>query len=172
MRRDLPADLEDNMRTFVMKTEPNDFSIADLKTRGREPWTGVRNYQARNLIRDRMRVGDRALIYHSNCKVPGIYGEAMIVAAASPDPTQFNPESCYFDPRATVDAPRWIAVEVGFVRELKEPVPLATIRQHAAEIGDCELLRRGSRLSVSEIQPSQYRLMLGLGSAPSRGKRR
>jgi predicted RNA-binding protein with PUA-like domain len=109
-------------RYWLMKTEPTDFSIRDLKRVGTEPWTGVRNYQARNFMRQ-MTPGDGVLFYHSNCEVPGIYGIGEVASLPYPDPTQFRKTSKYFDPKATREEPRWQLVDVGFVRELDRPLP-------------------------------------------------
>ena len=123
-------------RYWLMKSEPEDFSIGDLERVGTEPWTGVRNYQARNFMRDGMRVGDGVLFYHSNCDVPGIYGVAEVASDAYPDPTQFKRKSKYFDPKATPEEPRWMLVDVGFVRRLDAPVTLAAIRERADALGE------------------------------------
>ena len=149
-------------RHWLMKSEPDDFSIDDLQRVGTEPWTGVRNYQARNFMRQ-MKVGDGVLFYHSSTAVPGIYGVGEVVAEAYPDPTQFQPKSSYYDPKASREEPRWFMVDVGFVRKLARPVTLPSIREHAAALGeDFELIRRGSRLSVLPVSPAQWKLLLSL----------
>ena len=149
-------------RYWLMKTEPDDFSIDDLARVGTEPWTGVRNYQARNFMRA-MQVGDGVLFYHSSCEVPGIYGIAEVVSAAYPDPTQFNRKSKYFDENATREQPRWYLVDVGFVRTLKRPIPLQEIREHADALGeDFALIRRGTRLSVMPVTAAQWKHLLSL----------
>jgi predicted RNA-binding protein with PUA-like domain len=106
-------------RHWLMKSEPDAFSIDDLQRAGIEPWNGVRNYQARNFMRDGMQVGDGILFYHSNTKVPGIVGLARVASAAYPDETQFDPGSDYFDPKATRENPRWMLVDVAFERKLR-----------------------------------------------------
>ena len=149
-------------RHWLMKSEPGDFSIDDLERVGTEPWTGVRNYQARNFMRQ-MKVGDGVLFYHSNTGVPGVYGIGEVVAEAYPDPTQFQPRSKYHDPKATREEPRWFLVDVGFVRKLARAVTLQEIRGHAGELGeDFELVRRGSRLSVMPVSAAQWKLLLSL----------
>ena len=111
------------MRHWLIKSEPDVFSIDHLAKVKREPWTGVRNYQARNSMRDDMKPGDLALFYHSNAVPPGVAGIARVVGAPYPDPTQFDPESEYFDPKATVAAPRWMLVDFEFVAKFPSYVP-------------------------------------------------
>lgn len=150
-------------RYWLMKSEPEEFSIDDLARVGTEPWTGVRNYQARNFMRDGMRVGDEVLFYHSNTAVPGIYGIAQVASTAYPDPTQFKKSSKYFDEKATEETPRWFLVDVGYVRTLATPIPLAEIREHAAELGEeFALIRKGARLSVLPVTSAQWKLLLSL----------
>lgn len=147
---------------WLMKSEPDDFSIDDLARVGVEPWTGVRNYQARNFMRN-MQVGDGVLFYHSSTDVPGIYGVAEVVSPAYPDPTQFNRKSKYFDDKASPEQPRWFLVDVGHVRTLQRPIPLDTIRAHAEMLGDdFALIRRGTRLSVLPVTAAQWKLLLSL----------
>ncbi|MCA1714556.1 MAG: EVE domain-containing protein [Gammaproteobacteria bacterium] len=149
-------------RYWLMKTEPGDFSIDDLARVGTEPWTGVRNYQARNFMRA-MQVGDGVLFYHSTCDVPGIYGIAEVDSAPYPDPTQFNRKSKYFDADATREEPRWFLVDVGYVRTLKRPIPLQEIRDHADALGEeFALIRRGTRLSVLPVTAAQWKHLLSL----------
>ena len=150
-------------RYWLMKSEPEDFSIDDLEQVGTEPWTGVRNYQARNFMRDSMQVGDQVFFYHSNTKVPGIYGIAEVASTPYPDPTQFEKKSKYFDPKATREEPRWFLVDVGFVRRLRAPVSLATIRTRSEQLGeDFALIRKGARLSVLPVNASQWKMLLAL----------
>lgn len=150
-------------RYWLMKSEPEDFSIDDLQRVGTEPWTGVRNYQARNSMRDDMRVGDGVLFYHSSCEVPGIYGIAEVASPAYPDPTQFAPKSKYFDPKSTQQEPRWFLVDVRFVRKLARPIPLDAIRADAAALGeDFALIRKGTRLSVLPVTAAQWKRLLSL----------
>ncbi|RYD86718.1 MAG: EVE domain-containing protein [Sphingomonadales bacterium] len=150
-------------RYWMMKSEPDAFSIDDLARVGTEPWNGVRNYQARNFMRDGMRPGDGVMIYHSNTKVPGIAGLATVASAAYPDETQFIAKSHYFDPKASREQPRWFLVDVAFERKLKRLIPLEEIRQHADELGEgFALTARGSRLSVFPVTPAQWKLLLSL----------
>jgi predicted RNA-binding protein with PUA-like domain len=150
-------------RYWLMKSEPNCFSIDDLERVGTEPWTGVRNYQARNFMRNGMRTGDGVLFYHSNCNPPGITGVAAVACEAYPDPTQFDRGSHYFDPKATPEEPRWFNVDVRFERKFKRLIPLDEIRGHADDLGDeFALIKRGSRLSVMPVSAAQWSLLLSL----------
>lgn len=147
---------------WLMKSEPEDFSIDDLQRVGTEPWTGVRNFQARNFMRQ-MRPGDGVLFYHSSTEVPGIYGIAEVASDAYPDPTQFQKKSKYYDPKSTPEQPRWDLVDVKFVRKLKRGIPLDEIRTHAQALGeDFALIRRGTRLSVMPVTAAQWKLLLSL----------
>ena len=149
-------------RYWLMKSEPTDFSIDDLARVGTEPWTGVRNYQARNFMRQ-MQVGDGVLFYHSNTEVPGIYGLAEVATPAYPDPTQFQKTSKYFDEKATREQPRWDLVDVRYVRTLSRPIPLDEIRGHAEALGEeFALIRKGSRLSVMPVTAAQWKRLLAL----------
>lgn len=150
-------------RYWLMKSEPDAFSIDDLARVGTEPWNGVRNYQARNFMRDGMRPGDGILFYHSNTKVPGIVGLASVASTAYPDETQFDPASPYHDPKSTREQPRWMLVDVAFERRLRQPIPLEEIKQHADELGEgFPLVARGNRLSVFPVTASQWTLLLSL----------
>ena len=150
-------------RYWLMKSEPEDFSIDDLARVGTEPWTGVRNYQARNFMRDGMQVGDGVLFYHSNTDVPGIYGIAEVASTAYPDPSQFKKSSKYFDEKATEETPRWFLVDIGYVRTLAHPISLAEIREHSADLGEeFALIRKGARLSVLPVTSAQWKLLLSL----------
>ena len=144
-----------------MKSEPDAYSIDDLERDGREMWDGVRNYQARNMMRDKMSVGDEVFFYHSNCKEPAIVGVAKVASAAYPDPTQFEPESKYYDPKSTKDDPRWFLVDVEFVRKLNRPVTLAELKGHPGLDGMI-LTRRGNRLSVMPVDDAHWDLILAL----------
>lgn len=150
-------------RHWLMKSEPEDFSIDDLARVKTEPWTGVRNYQARNFMRDGMRVDDEVLFYHSNTDVPGIYGIARVASTAYPDPTQYDADSKYFDPKATTHTPRWFLVDVAFVRKLDTPISLAQIRTRSEALGeDFALIRKGARLSVLPVTGAQWKVLLAL----------
>lgn len=147
---------------WLMKSEPEDFGIDDLRRVGIEPWTGVRNFQARNFMRA-MNVGDGVLFYHSSTAVPGIYGVAEVASAAYPDPTQFDSRSKYYDEKSSRENPRWSLVDVRYVRTLERPVTLEAIRGHAEALGeDFALIRRGTRLSVLPVTSAQWKLLLSL----------
>lgn len=149
-------------RYWLMKTEPDAFSIDDLARVGTEPWTGVRNYQARNNMRA-MQVGDGVLFYHSSCDVPGIVGTAMVASVPYPDPTQFDRKSDYYDPRSTREEPRWQLVDVTFERKLKRTIALEEIRRHVDRLGEgFALTQRGSRLSVLPVTAAQWKYLLSL----------
>lgn len=150
-------------RYWLMKSEPDAFSIDDLAKVKVEPWNGVRNYQARNFMRDGMQVGDGILFYHSNCKVPGIVGVARVASQAYPDATQFDPSSDYHDPKATQEQPRWYLVDVAFERKLARTIALDEIKQHADALGEgFPLVARGNRLSVFPVSAAQWKLLLSL----------
>ena len=148
---------------WLMKSEPDEFSIEALEKAGREPWTGVRNYQARNFMMKDMKVGDGILFYPSNCAVPGVAGLADVVSVAYPDPTQFQKKSDYYDAASKPEAPRWWLVDVGFVRRFKRTVSLDELRAEVETLGeDFALLRRGNRLSVLPVTAAQYKHILSL----------
>ena len=153
------------MRYWLMKSEPEEFSIDALARCGREPWSGVRNYQARNFMRDGMKVGDGVLFYHSNCDVPGVVGVATVASGAYPDPTQFDPDSDYFDSKSAPENPRWLLVDIAFDRKLPRTVSLDELRSHADELGDFPLLARGNRLSVLPVTKPQWNFILRLADA-------
>ena len=146
---------------WLMKSEPEDFSIDDLARVRVEPWTGVRNYQARNFMRDDMRMGDGVFFYHSNCAEPGIVGLAEVASAAYADPTQFDPKSDYYDAASRREAPRWLLVDVKFRRRLRRTITLDELRQRD-DLGDFALTRRGNRLSVLPVTPAQWKIILAL----------
>jgi len=148
------------MQRWLMKTEPDTFSIDDLRTRKLEPWNGVRNYQARNFIRSMQR-GDEVMIYHSSCAVPGVAGLAKVASAPYPDPGQFDPKDPYFDAGSDRGNPRWTLVDVRFVRKLKRTITLDEIKALRA-LGDFALPRRGNRLSVLPVTEPQWRAILAL----------
>ncbi len=147
---------------WLMKSEPDECSIDDLAKAPKRtvPWTGVRNYQARNFMRDAMRVGDGVLFYHSSCPEPGIAGLAEVASAAYPDATQFDPESKYFDPKASADQPRWLHVDVKLVRKTRL-LPLAEMRQHPA-LATMRVLQPGNRLSITPVTPDEWAAVLAL----------
>ena len=149
------------MAYWLMKSEPDAYSIDDLKRDKREPWDGVRNYQARNMMRDDMRVGDEVFFYHSNCKEPGIVGLARVASKPYPDPTQFDPESKYYDPKSSEDNPRWCLVDVRYVRKLKRTITLAELKELPGLDGFA-LIRKGNRLSIMPVDPEHWDLILGV----------
>lgn len=149
------------MNYWLMKSEPDTFSVDDLERVGTEPWNGVRNYQARNMIRDGMRCGDLAFFYHSNCEIPAIAGVMEIIRPAYPDSTAFDAASPYYDPKSTAENPRWYMVDVRFVRKLKRPITLHELKNHEALL-DLPLLRRGNRLSVMPVTARQWKYILSL----------
>ena len=144
-----------------MKSEPDEFSIDDLARSPRRtaPWTGVRNYQARNFMRESMKIGDGVLFYHSSCEVPGIAGIAEVASAPYPDPTQFDSRSPYHDPKSKRDAPRWWLVDVKLVEKTRL-MPLEEMREQA-ELADMVTLRRGNRLSVTPVTAREWKHVLG-----------
>ncbi|WP_018972308.1 EVE domain-containing protein [Rudaea cellulosilytica] len=148
------------MNYWLMKSEPDEFSIDDLKTRKTEPWSGVRNYQARNHMRA-MRKGDEVLFYHSSCEVPGVVGIATVGTEAHPDPTQFDPKSDYFDAKSSHAEPRWSLVDVKFKRKLKRTITLTELKDRS-ELKDFALVQRGNRLSVLPVTKAQWDFILSL----------
>ena len=152
------------MNYWLMKTEPGEFSIDDLARRPNqtEAWFGIRNYQARNLMRDGMHTGDRVFIYHSSCEVPGIVGIARVVREAYPDHTAFEPGHKYFDAKGDPANPRWLMVDVMLERKLGRMITLTELKARAGELEDFILLRRGNRLSILPVSASQWALILSL----------
>lgn len=155
---------------WLMKSEPSTFSIQDLAacSNQTEPWDGVRNYQARNYMRDDMKVGDGILFHHSNAKPPGIAGLATVASGAYPDPTAFDEKSHYFDPKSDPENPRWMLVDVKLDRIFDEPVPLPLLKETAG-LEDMMLLQRGSRLSIQPVTAAQWKIVLGLARRLARG---
>jgi predicted RNA-binding protein with PUA-like domain len=146
------------VRYWLMKSEPDEFSIDNLARARHQstPWFGVRNYQARNFMRE-MRIGDRAFFYHSSCPEPGIAGIVEVARLAYPDATQFDPKSPYFDAKASRDAPRWMHVDVKLVRKTRL-VPLAELRT-VPGLEEMVTLRRGNRLSITPVTPAEWRIV-------------
>lgn len=149
-----------------MKSEPSTYSIEDLERDGSEPWDGVRNYQARNFMRE-MAEGDFVIFYHSNAKPPGAAGVARISRSAYPDPTQFDAKSKYHDPKSKKEDPRWSLVDVAFVEKFDEVVPLQTLKDDAALDG-MVVTQKGSRLSVQPVEKKHFKRVLKLGGAKTR----
>ena len=144
------------MRYWLMKSEPSDCSIDDLSSLPNQTvdWYGVRNYQARNFMRDQMKVGDGVLFYHSNCKEPGIAGIAKVSSTAYPDATQFNKKSKYFDPKATQEQPRWFHVDVQLIKKIAL-ISIKELRKHT-ELERMRTLQRGNRLSITPLDPDEW----------------
>jgi predicted RNA-binding protein with PUA-like domain len=154
-------------RFWLMKSEPAECSIDDLAAAPGQtvPWTGVRNYQARNFMRDAMQPGDGVLFYHSSCAEPGVAGLAEVAATAYPDETQFDPASPYFDPKAQRDAPRWLHVDVKLVAKT-HLLPLREMRQRP-ELATMLLLKPGNRLSITPVTPAEWAAVTALLRAPA-----
>jgi len=150
------------MKYWLMKTEPEEFSIDALAKVGREPWSGVRNYQARNYMMKDMKVGDGILFYHSNTDIPGVVGVAEVVSETYPDPSQFKKKSDYYDPTSKPEQPRWWLVDVGFKRKLKRTISLDELKAKADQLGDFALTQRGNRLSVLPVSAAQWKFILSL----------
>jgi predicted RNA-binding protein with PUA-like domain len=150
------------MAHWLMKSEPDEFSIDDLSTApGRStPWFGVRNYVARNYMRDTMRIGDGVLFYHSSCEVPGIYGLAQVSSAPHPDTTQFQKKSPYYDPKAKEEDPRWVLVDVEFVRKTR-PLSLDELRTYPP-LEEMIVLKRGNRLSITPVTDAEWKFIVDL----------
>ena len=153
------------MRHWLLKTEPGVFSFDDLLQAPKQTtgWNGIRNYQARNFLRDQMEEGDRVLIYHSSADPPAVAGLAEVVRAGYPDPTQFDPKDDHYDPESTPTAPRWYQVDVKAVRKLPRPVSLEEIRRTKA-LAKMPLVQRGQRLSVQPVGAEEYELIVQMGS--------
>lgn len=153
------------MNYWLMKSEPDVFGIDDLQRAKNktEHWDGVRNYQARNMMRDQMKKGDLVLFYHSNCKQPGVVGLAKVVIEAYPDFTAFDPQSKYYDPKSKPDAPRWFMVDVQYVRKFKHTITLDRLKAHP-DLQDLPLVRRGNRLSVMPVSPQAWETILAMES--------
>ena len=155
------------MSYWLMKSEPSAFSIDDLKSMPSrtEHWDGVRNYQARNMMRDQMKVGDQAFFYHSNCKVPGVVGLMEVVREGYPDHTAFEPDSKYFDEKSDPNNPRWYMVDIKYLRHTRRVISLAELKAHAA-LENMPLVRRGNRLSIMPVSKSEWQFILSLEDRP------
>jgi predicted RNA-binding protein with PUA-like domain len=149
------------MNYWLMKSEPLSYSIDDLRKEKRSYWEGVRNYQARNYMKDSMKTGDLALFYHSNAKPSGVAGICRITKTHIPDHTSWDPESQYYDPKSSKDSPRWIMVEVEFVKKFQKVIPLTELRQYS-ELKAMKLLQKGSRLSILPVKESEFNFILSL----------
>ena len=153
------------MAYWLMKSEPDVFGIDHLVAcpDQTEPWDGVRNYQARNMMRDEMKVGDQVFFYHSNCDEPGIVGIMEVVKESYPDHTAFDPEQKYYDPKSDPDKPRWFMVDVRYRRHLRRNIPLNELKQYAdGTLEGMPLVRKGNRLSIMPVTEEQWDFILGL----------
>jgi len=146
------------MHYWLFKTEPDEFSIDDLQRKQEEIWDGIRNYQARNFLRDQVALGDLVFIYHSSCKEPGIVGIAKVIKTAFPDPSQFNDQSKYFDAKSTPDNPRWISVTLEFVEKLPI-IALSTLKSDKQLESMC-LVQMGSRLSIQPVIEDEWKYII------------
>jgi predicted RNA-binding protein with PUA-like domain len=146
---------------WLMKSEPDVFGIDHLKDMKVEHWDGVRNYQARNMMRDQMKKGDLVFFYHSNTDVPGIVGIMEVVKEGYPDHTAFDPEEKYYDPKSDPENPRWFMVDVKYKKKLKRTISLAELREHP-QIEDMPLVRKGNRLSIMPVTKEQWNFILDL----------
>lgn len=153
--------MEHQKQYWLMKSEPSEYSIDDLKRDKKAPWFGVRNYQARNYMRDAMRVGDEVLFYHSSCPEPGVVGLARVASTPYPDPTQFDQKSPYYDSKATQNNPRWILVDVKFVQRFERVVPLPILRE-TKSLKNLIILRPGNRLSITPVTHADYETIVGM----------
>lgn len=144
-----------------MKSEPDVFSIDDLKKKKKSGWDGVRNYQARNYMRDNMKIGDEVLFYHSSCEIPGIAGLAKVSKTSHPDPSQFDPKSEYYDEKATKENPRWFMVEVEFVEKFDQVVTLSTLKDTKG-LESMPVVQKGSRLSINPVTEKEFKIISNL----------
>jgi len=144
-----------------MKSEPDVFSITDLEKKKKSGWDGVRNYQARNFMRDEMKIGDLILFYHSSCEIPGVAGVAKVCKESHPDPSQFDKNSEYYDEKATKENPRWFMVEVEFVKKFAHIVTLQTLKSTKG-LENMPVVQKGSRLSINPVTEKEYQIIMDL----------
>jgi predicted RNA-binding protein with PUA-like domain len=149
------------MNYWLMKSEPDVFSIDDLKKKKKSGWDGVRNYQARNYMRDDMKLGDTILFYHSSCDIPGVAGLAKVCKVSHPDPTQWDAKSEYYDPKATKETPRWFMVEVEFVEKFDEVITLTSLKDTKG-LENMPLVQKGSRLSINSVSAQEFKIIIQL----------
>jgi predicted RNA-binding protein with PUA-like domain len=151
------------MHYWLLKSEPDCFSIDHLakKPKQTDQWDGVRNYQARNMLRDEMKVGDQAFFYHSSCPQPGIVGQVKIVKAGFPDPTQFNPEAQHYDPKSTEEKPIWYTIDVQLIKKFKHIVTLDEIKKNPL-LETMQLVKRGNRLSIMPVSMPEWQTILSM----------
>lgn len=149
---------------WLFKSEPNTYSIDDLKKDKKTTWDGVRNYQARNFMRDEMEIGDEVLFYHSNAKPPAVVGLAKVSKKAVPDDTAFDPKEKYYDPKSNPKQPRWFMVEISFVKKLPQPIALPDLKK-AKNLSGLLLLKKGQRLSIQPVEARHFQAILKMGAA-------
>lgn len=149
------------MNYWLMKTEPDTFSIDDLKNKVTSDWDGVRNYQARNFMRDEMKLGDQILFYHSSCKNVGVAGIAEVSKESHPDYTSFDPKSDYYDPKSTKEKPRWFMVSVKWVKTFKRVIPLSELKEHK-ELSEMLITKKGNRLSITPVTKKEFQFICSL----------
>ena len=151
------------MNYWLMKSEPDTFSIDDLINCPDqiEPWDGIRNYQARNIMRDQMKIGDLVFFYHSSCKIPAVVGVMQVHSKPYTDPTQFDPESKYFDVKSQPDNPRWQLVDVKFIEKFSKSISLTKMRK-IPELSEMQLLKKGNRLSILPVTPTEWKIIYDL----------
>jgi predicted RNA-binding protein with PUA-like domain len=156
------------LKYWLFKTEPDDISLSDIKAAGKKGmrWDGIRNYQARNFLRDQLAVGDSVFIYHSQCKAVGIVGTAEVIRAAYPDPAQFDAKSPYFDAKATVDEPRWFCVDIRFVGALNQPILLSQLKADKKLVA-MALIKQG-RLSIQPVTEGEWGYITALGTGKAK----
>jgi predicted RNA-binding protein with PUA-like domain len=154
------------MNYWLMKSEPEAFSIDDLKAKpeSTEHWDGIRNYQARNFMRDDMKVGDKVLFYHSNCEEPGVVGIAEVASEAYPDHTAFDPAGKYYDPKSKEDSPSWVMVDVKFIEKFPRTVSLREIKT-VSGLSDMRLVQKGNRLSIMPVEKSEFDTIVKMAGA-------
>ena len=151
---------------WLMKSEPEAYSIDDLARDGTEPWNGIRNYQARNFLRDTLREGDLALFYHSNAKPPGVVGVMRVVSGPEPDALAFDRDSLYYDPKSNPEDPTWFQRRMGFVAKFPRMVPLEALKSDP-ELEEMLVVRRGQRLSIQPVEPEHFKRVCVLGGLKS-----
>lgn len=152
------------MNYWLIKSEPDVFGIAEMKAAGTEPWDGIRNYQARNFMRDGMAIGDLALFYHSNAKPPGVAGIAKVASKCYPDPTQFDAKSKYYDPKSKEDNPRWLLVDFEFVCEMPTYVSLEDLKAEAeGKLEGMMVVKKGTRLSITPVEKKHFTAVCKMG---------
>ncbi|MCE9688238.1 EVE domain-containing protein [Shewanella sp. AS16] len=156
------------MNYWLMKSEPHEFSIDDLHAKApqAEPWQGIRNYQARNFIRDAIQEGDEVFFYHSSCKVPGIVGIARVTSAAYTDASAFDPDSAYHDPKSSPESPRWLCVDIGFVKKFDRNISLSEIKATPA-LAEMYLVKKGARLSIQPVTADEWQFICHMAAEPT-----